>query len=453
VRRLVPGLFLLLFCVACRDDSAATPSTAEVRWTDAGAELRLDARAVPVPDGDLEGGTKPSVVQDKEGKRLAYPTKTGEVRLVYRLGDALYAGPRAKAPVDFRSAPDLDHALGAIFENADKRGALVAEVGRALGNEAIVRLLIDGAHVPAPEWEAAYDKLPDPKKAEVRTLLATYLQPGKPTGGLRRAVRYVSLREPARVSVLEARLEEIVPREVEPRAEAVMLRVLAQDEHPDVRKRASAIACDVLKRTPLHAGSAPAAQDPPGREVLVEAAVLTIANDVQHGGALACEGAVTSALVDPCIPQLRCANGSPMTGREDSRWDEPTCTKTELASAVTQEIARPAPEILDLTAATRRELFAVAALAAADKIPASFVAAHERRRFAIVQPKEPECAFGQAPGTPCHCDENTLRSYGCRASSPHKPPGESTSVHVGLCRFDIDEKNKKLTNVVSTPPP
>jgi hypothetical protein len=252
----------------------------------------------------------------------------------------------------------------------------------------------------------------------------------------------VSLREPARAKAIDERLGEIVPTGVEPRASAVMLRALSAT--PEARKRASAIGCDVLKRP------AGPSSDEPGSEELVEAALLAIAND----SPLACADAVQAALVDMCIPQLRCSGGAPMTGREaDSHWDEPTCTKPELATAVTKELERPASEILDLAAGTRRELFALAALAAADKVPPAFVAAQERRRYAVVQPKDPACENGLAPNTPCHCDENTVRAYGCRAGSPHKPAGESTGVHVGVCKFEIDDKNKKLTNVVATPPP
>ena len=50
------------------------------------------------------------------------------------------------------------------------------------------------------------------------------------------------------------------------------------------------------------------------------------------------------------------------------------------------------------------------------------------------------------PGTPCHCEEAVIRDQACR----HPEGGQ---VSVGVCKFDIDDKGKKLGNVVSTPPP
>jgi hypothetical protein len=73
-------------------------------------------------------------------------------------------------------------------------------------------------------------------------------------------------------------------------------------------------------------------------------------------------------------------------------------------------------------------------------------AAPTRRRYAVTQPKEPECESGVAPGTACHCEEAILRDQACRHT-------EGTTVSVGVCKFEIDDKQKKLFNVVATAPP
>jgi hypothetical protein len=247
----------------------------------------------------------------------------------------------------------------------------------------------------------------------------------------------------------EARLRELVAAGLrEPREEASILRGLA--ESSATRAKAAALGCELLGKKPLELSGAkgtPAEIDQPGREELVDAALLAIASDAQAGAPLACADAVKAELADPCKPQLRCADGAPMTGREPgSHWDEPLCTKAELAAAVTRDLARPAPEIRAAQTGSRRELWAFAALAAAGQIPPALVAAHERRRYAVVQPSGPPCESGLPPGTPCHCDENTLRDFACR--NP-----EASTVHVGLCKYAIDAKDKKLTSVVATPPP
>ena len=76
------------------------------------------------------------------------------------------------------------------------------------------------------------------------------------------------------------------------------------------------------------------------------------------------------------------------------------------------------------------------------EVPAAFTTAHARRRYALVQPTEPSCESGVAVGTACHCDEATVRDQTCRQPV-------SSSVHVGVCKFEVDDKQKKLLNVVS----
>ena len=54
---------------------------------------------------------------------------------------------------------------------------------------------------------------------------------------------------------------------------------------------------------------------------------------------------------------------------------------------------------------------------------------------------------GNAPGTACHCEEAIVRDQACRH------PEGTTTVSVGVCKFGIDDKQKKLFNVVATAPP
>ena len=46
----------------------------------------------------------------------------------------------------------------------------------------------------------------------------------------------------------------------------------------------------------------------------------------------------------------------------------------------------------------------------------------------------------------CHCEEAIVRDQACRHP-------EGNTVSVGVCKFEIDDKQKKLFNVVATAPP
>ena len=63
-----------------------------------------------------------------------------------------------------------------------------------------------------------------------------------------------------------------------------------------------------------------------------------------------------------------------------------------------------------------------------------------------MQAKEPACDSGVSPGTACHCDEATVRDQTCRQPV-------STSIHIGTCKFEVDDKQKKLVNVTAALPP
>lgn len=409
---------LLLGCKGSSSSSGesagggGTPSSAVVKWPDGGAgpELAIEGgKTVAVPDSDLAAGATPQVVKDESGKRLAYPTKDGKPRLVYVLADGTaWIGPLAKAPLDFRAEPDLVHALA------------------------------EGAS-SAKEWDDAFAKLADPQKEEVKKALAPFLEKGKPTGPLGRAVTLVSLRDASKKDALAARVKELAESLKEPRANAVLLRALSAHD----KAQAGSIACDVLGKSPLDAGSAkgtPEEIDRSGRELLVEASLIAIVN-----AGTSCPKAEAALIEEPCQAWVRCNAEGPLSPATASKQDEPLCTKAEVEKAASAELERPAGEVFSIAKGVRPELFALGAMLQADKVPASFTTAHARRRYEVVQKASPECD-AVAIGAPCHCDEAMLRDQTCR----HR---ESQTVSIGLCKFDIDDKAKKITNVVMTPPP
>ncbi len=445
---------VLLALVACKSSSSSTStsttsaaspgiaSTAEIRWKDAGPpDFAVLERTLPLPSGELPDQAHPAVVQDEQAKRFAVPLPSGETRYLYLVASSLYLGARTKGAADFGTATDLDHALGTLFENAGaRRSKLVADVAKALGDAGVARLLLAGGTVDGRDWDDAYAKLPEANQAQVKSGLAETLEKGKPSAGLRHAVALLPLREPARVPALAARIRELANGLHEPRASAVLLRALTSLD----KAQAGAVACEVLERTPLDpklARGAPEEVDAPGRELLAEAALLAVAiagSDCKHVAALLGD--------EMCQPSFRCVESGPLDGRETSKQDEPLCTKEQIASAAAKDVERKPADVLNLTAAARPQLYAFAALLATNKVPELFLTAHARRRYELTQPASPSCEAGGEPGTPCHCDEPVIRDQACRH------PG-SKVVSVGVCKFEIDEKQKKLLNVVVTTPP
>src|SRR6185295_20294523 len=92
---------------------------------------------------------------------------------------------------------------------------------------------------------------------------------------------------------------------------------------------------------------------------------------------------------------------------------------------------------------SRSELFSFAILLLENKVPQTMTLAHERRRYAIVQPKDPPCDTVEA-GKSCHCEEAVIRDYACRKTSG--------GIHTSLCKFDVDDEKKKILNVASVSP-
>ncbi|WP_169928589.1 hypothetical protein [Labilithrix luteola] len=260
------------------------------------------------------------------------------------------------------------------------------------------------------------------------------LEPGQPSAGLLEAVKTVDLRDPKRAPRLAARLRELSASFTEPRALAVMHRALAQSD----KAEAAAIGCEILGRAPLEPAAGSEA-DMAGRESLVEASLLAVAN-----AKAACPHVASYLGKDPCRPFFRCNAQGPLTGREPSLQDEPVCTQAALDDAVKKELARADADVLAGDSGSRPALFAFASLLAQDKVPEPFTKAHVRRRYALMQPKSPSCENGGIePGTPCHCEEATIRDQTCR----HVDPG---AIRVGLCRFFVDDAKKTLSGVTAS---
>ena len=429
------ALQALLLIAACRGEGAGVKvEAARVAVGDAGdAQLTVGARSLVLPPGDLAPGAAPPLAHDETAARWSYVTRSERVRVVYVVGEGLYPGPLGAEHAP--RAARLEDALGELFEAAgERRARLVADVRSALGEAGMVRLLAQGADVQAPEWQAAYAALPEPRAAEVRATVLAALEPGKPMRGLRRAATLLPLAELGKRAGLAERVAEPAVQREAPKAAAVILRALATADGP----RAAVVGCQTaaLARSLAKEGVADAA-------LLLEAAGLAVAN-----GYAACPALAEVLLDAPCVPSVRCgAEGRPLDGRTASRQDEPLCSASALEAAVKGELARPSAEIG--ASGARPSLFALAGLTLGPTkeatMPGAFTRAHERRRYALAQPESPACEAVPA-GTPCHCEEATIRDQACRRE------GEGL-VRVGLCAFEIDDKARRLKNVVASPPP
>lgn len=421
--------------------SAARPvPQATLAWNDAGgASLTIGERTAPVPAGDLRLGATPPVDHDEAGTRFSYVAADERIRVVYAVGDGLYFAKPGEAHAG--KAPETLAALGGLFEAATPRERFVSDVKKALGEPGLVRMLVDGADVEAPEWPSTLASLPAARAEEVRSLLAETLEPGKPTRGMKRAVALLPLAELAKRPGFAARAAEPRVQADQPRAAAAMIRALAAAD----AVAASSLACDALERAAgADAGAPPV--DAEGKNLLLEAAALTLAKAAPGGRTCP---ALSALLADACTPHVRCGADGPLTGRETTKQDEPLCSPPELGPIVLRELQRPIPEVVAGTSATRTTLFAYAALVASSAkdaaLPAPFVLAHARRRYALSQPETPSCD-GAEIGRPCRCDEPMVRDQACR----NEPGG---LVRVGVCAFTVDDASKRITNVVASAPP
>jgi hypothetical protein len=423
VRKVI--LFVLL-CLVLAGCPSTKESPGRVIYSDGGgeADFVLGEKRASLPKEDrLLQKIDAVPVMDDTAKRHAYRVKPDLWRLVYVVGDGVFVGPTTPSPVDFKAAPELDGALGALFEHAGPRRAdLVREIGKEKGDAGVARLLSAGAYVDDPVWEEAFAKLPPAAQDDVKKSLSSALDPGKDAATLTRAVRLIPLREPARVPVLSARIRELASKnESQARPVAVLLRALASLD----KAEGARVGCEVLKKKPAD-------------DVLREATLLAVANTDTS-----CEGVEEALGKDHCLPLFRCGPDGPLGGREPTKQDEPLCTKEDLAKTIAKDLERKPDDVLASTSGTRGELFAFAILVRENKVPQAMAFAHERRRYAIVQPREPACDAVEA-GKGCHCEEAVIRDFACRKASG--------GVHTSHCKFDVDDAQKKILNVASVQP-
>ncbi len=390
---------------------------ARIERGDAGRSTLVAPKFQPIDLGrdEAEG----VVVSDTT--RVALRAKRGGYRVFHAVGDRLVPGPDLRP--DWKTATLEVEARALYTANPDLHAAILAEGRRRGGDDALARLLARTVDLEDPAWKDAEAALSADARRLVKAEVRRALDPGAPPDALLGAVASVDLGEPVIVATLAPRIREVakgrpVPH---PRALGVMLRALARSRPEE----AGRVACDVI-----------AAGDPGGAGAMLDGALLAAA----HAKAR-CADAVVKLLGDErCHPSFRCGpGGARIDPRAASDQTEPLCTGADLAPDVAREIGRPTPEVLK-DDARWTERWALAALAAADAIPPAWITAHERRRYAIVQPKAPPCGEGRI-GAPCRCDEATLRDQACR--------NDSSPVTVAFCRFEVDAKQKVIGGVTS----
>jgi hypothetical protein len=417
-------LALALLLCACKQD----PQPAKGDMPESAIEARIERgdggrsslvagkfQAVALSRDEAEG----VVVSD--ATRVAVRSKRGGFRVFHAVGDRLVAEPDLLP--DWKAA-SLETEIRALWTaNPESHAAFLAEGKRRGGDEAVARLLARTIDLDDAAWKSAEGALPEDKKRLLRAEVRRSLEPGAPSDPLLGAVASVDLAEPAIQAGLAIRIRELAGQRPvpHPRAVGAMLRALARSRSEE----AGRVGCDVL-----------ATADPALGGAAVDAALLAVAHTKAR-----CTDAVLKLLKDErCHPSFRCGSGGArIDPRAASDQTEPLCTAADLGPDVAREIARPTAEILkDETRWTER--WALAALAATDAIPPAWITAHERRRYAIAQPKSPPCGEG-ALGAPCHCDEATLRDQACRT--------DSSPVTVAFCRFEVDAKKKVIGGVTS----
>lgn len=431
-RKTTVALVLTLVCAAfsCRRSKGGVPADAFVERDGGTAAVVAGRRRGVLPAGDLAGDGPVTLVQDESGRRLAYRTASGMARILYLVGDGFFVGPLVPHPPDFGAVPDLDHALGPLFEAAGERqNELVREVRAEHGEQGVVRLLLAAAYVDSPVWEGAFKDLSPTSKAVVREELATALDPGQPSALLRRGLTALDLRAPENAKKLAARARERASGADDPQLAADLLRAVIANDPTE----AAAIGCEVLAKRP--------ASPPPDHVRLVETATLAIA---AAGADCPDPKLLEAVLEEPCAPAFLCNDEGQPLWIAITVLTEPLCTREQIAKEISRELEL-GPSSSWLEYRDRASLYALAALMAKDRVPAWFSAGHARRFYAIQQPTGPACDDSRAaPGAPCRCDEFDLRFAAC------KKPGSSRITHRG-CRFQVDDAKKRIFGVVADP--
>ena len=234
----------------------------------------------------------------------------------------------------------------------------------------------------------------------------------------------------------------------DPIASAEMLQSLAAVD----LDRATRVACDVLApqlakraRDVLPVYLRPKAID--ARLVLAERALLVLAERQAAGSAIggACLGKAAGLLMElACEAEVRCKIGGPLSDASSSDQTEALCTGPELERVLSAERGQPYRR----GEAPRAALHALAVVTAAGRVPESFIKAHARRRYRIVQPAMPDCngKDGLRIGERCRCAPADIREYACRGW-PETDPGSP------YCSFVIDDARKEIRGAIGSEPP
>lgn len=421
----------LCSAAACDEKKRSPPlndQTVEITLVTAGdaglatnAVMIGETAAFPLPAGDTPApDRKPEM---RAAGVYVVTLKDGFARPVYLGLGSLFFGPRLSAAEATRPITYLAGASVAWNDRALRKTVIQVTEERALGELpallATVADRIDGTagHFdgsPDPIWRATVAGLSAEDHAKLAELLEPTLHtPDADTATLRAAALVVDLAPLA--DVVAARLRGALTA-TDRIAAAILLRSTMLQRPTE----ASAIACTLLIENPrvVHG------------DALLGAALLA----ARSTSDAACQKAMARFLVrDACEPDARCKAGVPVGAESDQ--NEPPCTREEALLATTREAEKPKEAVADMAPTT---VLALSAAYELKQLPAAFLAAHARRRYAI-EAKGPACSQAEAAGTPCTATDTELRLAACQAST--------NKAHTDTATFVIDPSSKKLRDV------
>lgn len=388
--RFAVAVLMLAACEAKKRNAPLADQTASITVVSAAdggqattAVMIGDTDAFPLPIGD-----RPALGRQPEMRaRGVYLVRLedGSSRPAYLGTVSLFFGPKltpeqARASITFLSGASL-----AWSDPALRGKVLQVARERALGE--VPALLTQVSDQPGAEWRAAFLALPGAEQALVQRELAPALA-GRAPERLLAAALVTDL-----AGDFESVSQRIVERGVglDHLAMALLLRSL-----PSGVSRA-ALACNVL--------SDPAAL--PHGDPLLGAAL----GSLREKTAPCLDSVRTIVIRDACATDARCLGGAPV-GAGATDQNEPVCTKDELLRATEHEARRSKWDVAAEPSAPTTAL-ALAVLQQGPKgVPAAFVTAHARRRYAIDQ-HGAACAQARAASAACTMDEAELRFAAC----------------------------------------
>lgn len=423
MRRVLP-LLTVLALVGCKNEPKLE---ARLEAGDAGASIVVLKTKEGKELRAAVAGAEPGPV-DTDGARAAVRVDGGH-KVVHVVGDRALVAP--KATRDWRAATFESEAGDLFVAYPEAREAILARARAEGGDDAVARAIADAADLRGAPWDDAYGKLSDAAKKKVDARLRKALDVGEKPVGLLRAATTVDLAAADLSPKLGARVAELgaTKTPISPRALGILLRVYARDHKDD----AGAVGCKILGAGPVE--PAAGTGDSAGVRPLVDAALLAIA----HGRTACKDPLLKVAGQDRCAILFRCKpGGGRLAPNEASDQKEPLCTREMLEPDVHAELART-PASLATGEEYWTDRFGLAALWATDAVPPEWARGHERRRYELKQPASPECGVDLKQGTPCRCDEPTLRDQACR--------NDASPIQAGFCHFEVDDKKKLISNV------